>query len=55
MENVSYVIHTCVPVHWFVYVMSVTMVHIRAGALYVVGLGSLMLTIVKNVLYKRKM
>ena len=55
MENVSYVIHTCVPVHWFVYVMSVTMVHIRVDALYVVGLGSLMLTIVKNVLYKRKM
>ena len=55
MENVLYVILMYVLVPLFVYVTNAIMDHIRDVVLRVVDQGYLMLTIVKSVLYKRRM
>lgn len=54
MACVSYVIRTCDPAHWSVYVTSVTMAPTRGGALFVGDQGCLMLTTVKNVLFVKR-
>lgn len=55
MENVLYVILMYVLALLFVYVTNAIMDHIRDVVLHVVDQGYLMLTIVKSVLYKRRM
>lgn len=54
MENVLYVILMYVLAPLFVYVTNAIMDHIRDVVLHVVDQGYLMLTIVKSVLYKRR-